>query len=193
MSFIALYLYIFTLLYRNVDKMYNSYIEKFILGAVRRFIVDEMIKYENSFPYVIGLVLRSTKNIANVDVTHRNRMEGTSGYSLNKLIALWLNGFTAFSVKPLRLASLIGILFAVIGFICTITLVMNKLLHPTTVLLGWSSTMSVMMLLGGIILIVLGIIGEYIGRIYICINKSPQYVIKEKIGKSQNFLDEKGD
>ena len=188
--------------FRNMGSQLNSKMAEYLLDkphdlfissyfAARRFVVDEMIKYENSFPYVIGLVLRSTQNITNVDVTHRNRMEGTSGYSLNKLIALWLNGFTAFSVKPLRLASLIGILFAVIGFICTIALIVNKLLHPATVLLGWSSTMSVMMLLGGIILIVLGIIGEYIGRIYICINKSPQYVIRERIGRNQNFLNEK--
>ncbi len=178
--------------FRNIGSKVNSKMTEFLLDkpkdlflssyfAVRRYIVDEMVKYDNAFPYVIGLVLRSTKNISNVDVTHRDRVEGVSGYSIQKLLSLWMNGFTAFSVKPLRLASLLGILFAMIGFISTIVLVLNKLLHPAEVMLGWSSTMSVVMLIGGLVLIVLGIIGEYIGRIYICINKSPQYIIREMI------------
>lgn len=171
-----------------LNKPKNLYISSYF--AVRRYIVDEMIKYDNAFPYVIGLVLRSTKHIANVDVKHRNRMEGASGYSVAKLLSLWMNGFTAFSVKPLRLASLLGVLLALIGFISTILLILNKLLHPAEVLLGWSSTMSVMMLIGGVLLIVLGIIGEYIGRIYICMNKSPQYVIREEIG---NRIGKKGE
>lgn len=181
--------------FRNWGSRLNSKMTEFLLDkpddlfissyfAVRDFIVDEMIKYENAFPYVIGLVLRSTKNITNVDVTHRDRMAGVSGYSVKKLIALWLNGFTAFSVKPLRLASIIGCLFALFGFCVTLGLCVNKLLNSSTVLLGWSSTMAVMMIIGGIILIVLGIIGEYIGRIYLCINKAPQYIIREKIGGS---------
>ncbi len=179
--------------FRNFGSMLNSKMTEYLLDkpqelfvssyfAVQRFVVDEMIKYEHAFPYVIGLVLRSTKNITNVDVTHRDRTEGTSGYSLKKLIGLWMNGFTAFSVKPLRLASFVGVLFAIIGFLCTLGLIVNKLLNPDVVLLGWSSTMSVMMILGGIILLVLGIIGEYIGRIYICMNRAPQYIIREKVG-----------
>lgn len=163
-----------------LDKPKDLYISSYF--AARRFIVNEMLKYEHSFPYVIGLVLRSTNNITNVDVTHRERVEGTSGYSIKKLIALWSNGFTAFSVKPLRLASFIGILFAMLGFVFVVALVIRKILYPSEILLGWSSTMSVMMILGGIILIVLGIIGEYIGRIYICMNRAPQYIIKEKVG-----------
>lgn len=179
--------------FRNMGSKLNSKMTEYLLDkpkdlfissyfATRRFVVDEMIKYEHSFPYVVGLVLRSTKNITNVEVTHRERAEGTSGYSVKKLIGLWSNGFTAFSVKPLRLATIIGILFAMIGFIVVIALVIRKLLYPSEVLMGWSSTMSVLMMIGGIILIVLGIIGEYVGRIYICINQAPQYIVREKVG-----------
>lgn len=179
-------------IFRNIGSRINSKMTEFLLDkpkdlyissyfAIRRYIVDEIVKYDHSFPYVIGLVLRSTKNIANVDVTHRERQEGSSGYSIQKLLSLWMNGFTAFSVKPLRLASLLGLILAAVGFISTIILVLNKLAHPSEVMLGWSSTMAVMMLIGGVLLIVLGIIGEYIGRIYICINKSPQYIIREKV------------
>ena len=168
--------------FRNWGSKLNSKMTEYLLDkpkdlflssyfAVRRFIVDEMVKYEHSFPYVAGLVLRSTKKITNVDVTHRERTEGVSGYSLKKLIGLWSNGFTAFSVKPLM-----------IGFIVVIALVIRKLLYPSEILMGWSSTMSVLMMIGGIILIVLGIIGEYIGRIYICLNQAPQYIIREKVG-----------
>lgn len=163
-----------------LDKPKNLFVSSYF--AVRRFIVDEMIKYEHSFPYVTGLVLRSTKRIANVEVTHRERMEGVSGYSIKKLIGLWSNGFTAFSIKPLRLATIIGILFAMIGFVVVLALIIKKLLHPAEILLGWSSTISVTMIIGGLILIVLGIIGEYIGRIYICINQAPQYIVREKVG-----------
>ncbi len=179
--------------FRNWGSKLNSKMTEYLLDkpkdlcvssyfAVSRFIVDEMVKYEHSFPYVTGLVLRSTKRITNVEVTHRERVEGVSGYSLKKLIGLWSNGFTAFSVKPLRLATIIGILFALIGFVVVLLLVIRKLLYPSEVLLGWSSTMSVLMIIGGIILIVLGIIGEYIGRIYICMNQAPQYIIRERIG-----------
>lgn len=179
--------------FRNWGSKLNSKMTEYLLDkpkdlfvssyfAVRRFIVDEMVKYEHSFPYVTGLVLRSTKRIANVEVIHRERVEGVSGYSIKKLISLWSNGFTAFSVKPLRLATIMGILFAIIGFVVVLVLVIKKLMHPTDILLGWSSTISIIMIIGGLILIVLGIIGEYIGRIYICINQAPQYIVREKIG-----------
>lgn len=149
--------------------------------AARRFIIEEMLRYKNSYPYVGGLVLRSTKNIANVPVHHRARMEGRSGYSIGKLLALWFNGFTAFSVKPLRLATVVGFLCAFAGFVYGLVMVIRKLLGFTTVL-GYSSLITVILFIGGIIMVLLGIIGEYIGRIYISINNAPQYVIRETIG-----------
>ena len=156
--------------------------------AARRFIIEEMLRYRNSYPYVGGLVLRSTKNIANVPVHHRARMEGKSGYSLGKLLALWFNGFTAFSVKPLRLATVVGFLCAAAGFIYGVVMVLRRLLGYTTVL-GYSSLITVILFIGGIIMVLLGIIGEYIGRIYISINNAPQYVIRETIGGSDEKTD----
>ena len=156
--------------------------------AARRFIIEEMLRYRNSYPYVGGLVLRSTKNIANVPVHHRARMEGKSGYSLGKLLGLWFNGFTAFSVKPLRLATVVGFLCAAAGFIYGVVMVLRKLLGYTTVL-GYSSLITVILFIGGIIMVLHGIIGEYIGRIYISINNAPQYVIRETIGGSDEKTD----
>ena len=151
--------------------------------AVKRFVVEDMIRYENSYPYVIGLVLRSTGNITNVSVNHRERESGVSGYTVKKLLGLWLNGFTAFSVKPLRIATGIGAVSAIVGFLYGIYTIVKRLINPD-VPMGFSSTMAAIVFFGGMIMLMLGLIGEYIGRIYISLNNSPQYVIREKINIS---------
>ena len=146
--------------------------------ATKRFIINEMKKYQNPYVYLPGLVFRSTNNITSVFVGHRARQEGHSGYSLKKLIALWVNGATTFSVKPLRVSILLGFVFAVIGMFGACAVIINKIMSPNMVA-GWSSLISVLLLLGGILLVSLGMIGEYVGRIYLCLNKTPQYVIRE--------------
>lgn len=152
--------------------------------AAKRFIVDEMARYTNPYPYVIGLVLRTTKKIANVDVNHREREIGTSGYTLGKLLALWFNGFTAFSIKPLRMATALGGFSAFAGFLYGIYTIIKKLVNPNVVI-GFSSLMAAIVFIGGMIMLMLGIIGEYIGRIYISMNNSPQYVIRECINEQE--------
>ena len=106
---------------------------------------------------------------------------------------MWINGFTAFSIKPLRISTVIGFITAAIGFVYGIYIVIHKLFIHTNIAEGYSSTMAVMLFIGGIIMMMLGMIGEYIGRIYISINNSPQYVIKEtvNINKEQGEKDEK--
>ncbi len=161
-----------------LEKPKELYVSSYF--AVKRFIVEDMIRYENSYPYVIGLVLRATKNITNVVVNHREREEGTSGYTLKKLLGLWFNGFTAFSVKPLRIATCVGAVSAFLGFAYGIYTILKKFINPD-VPLGFSSMMAALVFFGGMIMIMLGLIGEYIGRIYISMNNSPQYVIRERI------------
>jgi undecaprenyl-phosphate 4-deoxy-4-formamido-L-arabinose transferase len=161
-----------------LEKPAELYISSYF--AVKRFVVDDMIRYENSYPYVIGLVLRTTRNITNVVVKHREREEGRSGYTLGKLINLWFNGFTAFSVKPLRIATGIGGFAAFIGFLYGVYTIIKRLVNPN-VPMGFSAMMSALVFFGGMIMIMLGLIGEYIGRIYISMNNSPQYVIRESI------------
>lgn len=148
--------------------------------ACKRFVINEVIRYENAYPYLAGLLFRATKKVINVDVTHHERKYGKSGYSFKKLVTLWVNGFTAFSVKPLRIATLLGGLVAGIGFLYAILIIVKKLLAPSTPM-GYSSMMCVLLFIGGMLMLMLGLIGEYIGRIYICLNKSPQYVIKNSI------------
>lgn len=165
-----------------LDKPKELYISSYF--AARRFVIEEMKTYHNPYPYVIGLVLRTTKNICNVKVSHRARAEGQSGYSIRKLVSLWVNGFTSFSVKPLRLAAVSGVVVAIAGFVYAVWTIIKKFIYPMAPV-GWSSTVAIILIIGGMILFVLGMIGEYIGRIYICINNSPQYVIKEKVGNKR--------
>ena len=115
---------------------------------------------------------------------HRARTEGTSGYTLKKLFALWFNGFTAFSIKPLRIATFIGCMCAGTGFLYGIYTIIKKLVL-VDVQAGFSALMSVLVFVGGMIMLMLGLIGEYVGRIYICINNSPQYVIREIVANDK--------
>lgn len=156
--------------------------------VARRFVIDEMIRYQNCYPYLGGLVLRTTRNIGYVSIQHNDRLSGQSGYSLKKLISLWFNGFTAFSVKPLEISTYIGFLFAFIGFVYTIVIIVRRLFIPeleAIIPYGWSSQTAIMLVIGGLILINMGLMGEYIGRIYICINNSPQFVVREVCGSTE--------
>ena len=176
--------------FRNFGTWMNDLMTRVMLGkpkdlhltsyfAAKRFVIESMLQYENSYPYIIGLVLRATKNISNVEVKHRSRDIGTSGYTMKKLLGLWFNGFTAFSILPLRIATVTGVGFAGIGFIYGIYTIIKKFVNPE-VPLGFSSMMAAIVFIGGMLMIMLGLIGEYIGRIYISINNSPQYVIRKE-------------
>ena len=177
--------------FRNLGSKINALMTEIMLGkprelsltsyfAAKRFIIDEMLRYENGFPYIMGLVLRSTKNICNVPVKHRAREEGQSGYNLGKLLGLWMNGFTSFSIKPLRFATYFGCFTAFCGFLYALVIVIRFFtVHAAP--LGWSSTTALLLIIGGIILIVLGLIGEYVGRIFMCVNASPQYVERQVV------------
>lgn len=181
--------------FRNFGSWLNEEMARIMLGkpknlhvssyfAARRFVIEEMKRYTNAFPYVIGLVLRTTKRISNVMVQHREREIGTSGYTLGKLLALWFNGFTAFSVKPLRLATAIGGICSGAGFIYGIYTIVKKFINPN-VPLGFSSIMAAIVFMGGMTMMMLGFVGEYIGRMYISMNNSPQFVIRESVNEEE--------
>ena len=178
-------------LFRNFGSWVNEEMAHIMLGkpkdlyvssyfAAKRFVVEEIKRYTNAYPYVIGLVLRTTKRISNVTVCHREREIGTSGYTFGKLIGLWFNGFTAFSVKPLRLATALGAVCSVGGFLYGIYTVVKRLVNPN-VPMGFSSLMAAVVFMGGMMMVMLGLVGEYVGRMYISMNNSPQYVIRETI------------
>lgn len=186
--------------FRNFGSKVNEIMTRFMLGkpkelyissyfAAKRFVINEVVRYENSYPYVIGLVLRTTKNIGNVDVAHRQRESGHSGYTMKALLGLWFNGFTAFSIQPLRFATLIGVFCAGAGFVYGIYTIVKRLINPA-VPIGFSSLMSALVFIGGMIMLMLGLIGEYVGRIYISLNNSPQYVIRETAGQPEEMFSE---
>ena len=168
-----------------LDKPRTLYASSYF--AMKRYIADEVVKYTNPYPYIMGLVLRSTNSITSAPVIHKERTSGKSGYSVSKLLSLWINGFTAFSVKPLRIASLMGILCAVIGIIFSIWAIINKLTNPLAPL-GWTTLIIVLLIIGGMILFVLGLLGEYVGRMYISMNNSPQYVIRNIYNFEENNM-----
>lgn len=178
--------------FRNLGSKINDLMAKVLINkpkdiylssyfVTRNYVIKEVVKYNNPYPYISGLLLRATNNVINVPVDHRDREIGASGYTFKKLISLWLNGFTAFSVKPLRIATVVGFICATIGFVYGLWTVINKLFFNTAAPLGYSSLMSILVFIGGMLMIMLGLIGEYIGRIYISINNAPQYVIKKTI------------
>lgn len=145
--------------------------------AMDRFVVEQMLKDKNSFPYIWGLILRTTNRITNVYIDHRPREEGKSNFTLIKCLKVWMNGFIAFSVKPLRFSAVIGTLIACGGFLYGLYIVLKRLICGEPVE-GWSSMMTAILLLGGIILVMLGLLGEYIGRMNINLNNTPQYIIR---------------
>ena len=178
--------------FKSFGSRVNSWMIRFLLdkpkeltfenfSVMKRFVTEEMVRYRHPYPYLEGLMLRTTGNIAMVTVEQRERGDDRStGYTFKKSLQLMINGLTAFSVKPLRVATITGMIFSLLGFIYGIVTIIRKIIHVNTVL-GYSSLMAALLFLGGLILLMLGLIGEYIGRIYICINASPQYIIKETV------------
>lgn len=164
-----------------LGKPKNLYISSFF--AMKSYIKDEMIKYHNPYPYLGGLILRITNRIKNIETDHLERNDGKSGYSIKKLLKLYVNGLTNFSVKPLRISIFFSTIFVVIAIITSIYLIVHKLINPATPM-GWTSTMILILFVGAAITFLLGLIGEYVGRIYISINNIPQYVeVKNKSEK----------
>ena len=180
-------------LFRNIGSRINDLMTCVMLGkpkdlqvssyfAAKRFIIDEALKYRHSYPYVIGLVLRSTNRIINVPVEHRARETGRSGYTFGKLISLWMNGFTAFSIKPLRIATTVGFISTLISVIYGIYTIIKKFIRPD-VPIGFSALACIVLFVGGVVMVMLGMIGEYLGRTYMSVNENPQYVIREVTGR----------
>ncbi len=177
-------------LFKNIGSIFNEIVANLLIDkpkdiqmgnfmAFRRFVADEIARYKGPYPYISGLLFRSSAKVINVPIEERERMEGGTTYTFKKLVALWVNSFTAFSIKPLRMATIAGGCAAVLGLLLAVATVIRKIVTPVMTV-GWSSTIAVILFLGGLILFVLGIIGEYIGRIYMTINETPQYVIAEK-------------
>lgn len=178
-------------LFKNFGTLVNKKMTEYILDrpknlqftnfmVMRRYIAKEICKYTNPYPYMTGLILRTTRRITCVPMEERSRYSGSSNFTFGKMLSLWMNGLTAFSIKPLRIATVAGVVFAIVGFLYGLYTVIMKLINPA-ISAGYSSLMAAMLLIGGILMLMLGMTGEYIGRIYISLNNSPQYVIRDEV------------
>lgn len=146
---------------------------------ITKQVKDQVIQYSNYNPNVDALFTRMTNKMANVTIEHHEREYGSSGYTLKKLAKLWLAYFN-YTVLPLRAVSVFGICTALVGFFAAVITVIRKLVDPG-LLVGWASTICLLLLFFGIVLFSLGIIGEYLGNIVLSINSTPQYIVRERV------------
>lgn len=178
--------------FRNLGSRFNNLVASILLHKPRdlylssfkcmnRFAVKEVIKYRGPFPYIDGLIWRSTNNVGTVLVRHAKREAGRSNYTMRKLMRLWTNMFVNFSVYPLRMSTILGIVFSLIGGIFAIYAIIDKLIHPD-IPMGVTSIVVAILVFSGVQLIMLGLIGEYLGKLFLMDNQTPQYVIHSMLG-----------
>ena len=145
---------------------------------MNRFVVDEITKYNGAFPYVDGLIVRATHNLGQISVEHLERPDASSGYTLRKLFLLWLNMFLNFSITPLRIAALLGILTSSVSLLLLVAIVIDKLYINPGVAVGVPTILATIVFFSGVQLVILGTIGEYLGRLFLDHSKSPQFVVR---------------
>ncbi|MCS6921782.1 MAG: glycosyltransferase family 2 protein [Elioraea sp.] len=158
-----------------LDKPRGVYLSSF--RCLNRLVVDGVTRYEGPFPYVDGLIMEVTQRIGTLEVRHLPRAAGRSNYTLRRLVRLWLNLAFNFSLLPLRLAVLAGLGMAAVGALAALYVVLEALFGEPPA--GWASTITVVLLLSGVQLFVLGMIGEYIGRTFLTGNRKPQGIVRK--------------
>lgn len=146
---------------------------------ITRQLKDQVVQYTNYNPNVDALFTRMTNDVANVVIEHHEREYGSSGYTLGKLVRLWLAYFN-YTVVPLRAVSAFGVFTAIFGILAAMVTLVRKLVDPS-LLVGWASIVCLLLVFFGITLFALGIIGEYVGNIVLSVNSTPQYIVREKV------------
>lgn len=162
----------------NGTKPKGIYISSYC--AMTRMAVEALKKYKSPFPSMGGYLTHVVRRYANVDMEHRDRLEGHSNYTFSKMMALWITGFTNFSTVPLRFAVLFGTVFALVGFAAAMFVVIRKLINPA-IPAGFTTSIALQLGIGGVIMMLLGLCGEYIGRIYMTVSNMPQYEIRRTL------------
>lgn len=159
-----------------LDKPAGLYLSSF--KAMSRFTVDELKRYQGSFPYIDGLILRATDRIEQLDVQHRPRRSGVSGYNLSKLVGLWFNMFFNFSMLPLRFSALLGFVCALGSVLLLPLVIIDKLWLNPGVTGGVPTILLVITFIAGVQFMILGTIGEYLGRLFLDQSGAPQFVVR---------------
>jgi undecaprenyl-phosphate 4-deoxy-4-formamido-L-arabinose transferase len=158
-----------------MDKPKGLYLSSF--RCINAFLRDQVIAYRGPYPYIDGLILQATQRIGRVEVLHNERTQGQSNYTLRKLGRLWIAMFVNFSVMPLRASSLLGFAISFLGLVVTILAIIEKLTGNTPA--GWTSLMAAILIFSGVQLLMLGLVGEYLGRLYLTATGRPQFVVRE--------------
>jgi undecaprenyl-phosphate 4-deoxy-4-formamido-L-arabinose transferase len=161
--------------YVLIGKPRNLYLSSF--RCLSAFVAKNVAGHNGPFPYVDGLIMQITQNIGRLEVKHLARAEGRSNYTLRRLVRLFLSMFLNFSVIPLRIASLLGAVTAVLGVFGFVDVVIEALRGNTPT--GWASLMAALLVVSGVQLIVLGVIGEYLGRAFLTLNHKPQFIVRD--------------
>ena len=185
-------------LFRNFGSWVNYISVRILIGKpkelktssfwiIRKFVRDYVVEYKSHYTHLQGLFLRTTKNIACVPVEHFDRGYGESGYTFKKLISLWSN-IMGYSIVPLRIATRTGTFFAVLSLIGAVAIILKKIFAPTSAV-GWYSLIVSIFFLSGLIMIFLGLIGEYLGRMFLSMSKDPQYVVRKVYSKNSEDND----
>lgn len=162
-----------------MDKPKGVYLSTF--RCMNRFLVDAIQRYSGPFPYIDGLIMQSTQSIGRFEVEHLARRAGQSNYTLRRLIRLWLSILLNFSVIPLRISTFLGVAMSVLGFVMLGAVIYEYFAIGVTSP-GWGSLMSAVVLFAGVQLMILGVVGEYLGRLYMTVNSQPQYLVVKKQG-----------
>jgi len=160
-----------------LDKPPGLYLSSF--RCMTAFVAQQIARYEGPFPYVDGLILQVTHDIDRLLVGHLPRASGSSNYTMRRLVRLWMNMFVNFSVMPLRISTLTGFALSALGAIGVAMAAAEALFSSPPP--GWASLMAAVLLLSGVQLLILGIVGEYLGRLYLTVNRKPQSVVKEVV------------
>ncbi|WP_027284539.1 glycosyltransferase family 2 protein [Rubritepida flocculans] len=158
-----------------LDKPKGLYLSSF--RCMSALVVREVTKYTGPYPYIDGLIMQVTQRISVIEVAHYARAEGRSNYNLRRLVRLWLNLATNFSVLPLRLAVFAGAAMGALGFLMALVVIIEAIFFETPS--GWASTMTLMLLIAGVQFMILGVLGEYVGRAFLMANGKPQGVVRE--------------
>lgn len=159
-----------------LDKPPGLYLSSF--RCMSAMVVQAITRYHGPYPYVDGLIMQATQHIDSIEVMHLPRMHGRSSYTLKRLVLLWLNLATSFSLVPLRLAIFAGLSMATLGMIGAILTIAEALI-TRDIPDGWASTMTVVLLVAGVQSMILGVLGEYVGRTFLSTNGKPQGTIRK--------------
>jgi glycosyltransferase involved in cell wall biosynthesis len=166
-----------------LDKPAGFYLSSF--RCVSAFAAAQVVTYAGPFPYVDGLLLQVTQRIGSIPVRHDARRAGASGYTLRRLVRLWLSAWLNFSVLPLRIATLVGLVTAVGGLVAFGVVVWLWLVNRGPAY-GWGWVMAALLVFSGTVLVMLGLIGEYLGRMFLMINQRPQAIVRDVVTNRPN-------